>query len=211
MTKYHYVYRITNKKENKHYYGIRSSKVEPKLDLGFKYFSSSKDKAFISDQRENKDDYKYKVIKIFSSREEAIKLEIKLHNKFNVGISESFYNRAKQTSNKWDTTGINHTIEAKNKISKSKKGIKMSEEFSKKISVARTGIKISDEGRKKLSIAFAGEKNGMYGKKHSVKTKEKMSLVLTGRKFEKLKCEHCDVIMSSNNIQKYHMNNCKNR
>ena len=72
MSKFHYVYRITNTIENKHYYGVRTSKVEPKLDLGFKYFSSSKDKAFISDQRENKDDYKYKVIKIFSSREEAI-------------------------------------------------------------------------------------------------------------------------------------------
>ena len=36
--KKHYVYRITNKIENKHYYGVRSCKIDPKLDLGIKYF-----------------------------------------------------------------------------------------------------------------------------------------------------------------------------
>lgn len=211
MKKYNYVYRITNKELNKHYIGTRSSNIEPHLDLGIKYFSSSKDKEFKQDQKLNKEKYIYYIINIFQTRKEAVNLEIYLHNKYDVGVNELFYNRSKQTSNKWDTTGIKHTIEAKNKISKSKKGIKMSEEFSKKISIARTGLKISDEGRKKLSIAFSGEKNGMYGKKHSDETKNKMSLILTGRKFEKIKCEYCDVIMSSNNIQKYHMNNCKNR
>ena len=44
---YYYVYRITNKLLNKHYYGSRGSKIEPKLDLGIKYFSSSTDKNFI--------------------------------------------------------------------------------------------------------------------------------------------------------------------
>ena len=37
---YHYVYRITNLINNKHYYGKRSSKIEAKLDLGLKYYSS---------------------------------------------------------------------------------------------------------------------------------------------------------------------------
>ena len=49
--KKHYVYRITNKVENKHYYGCRTTKLEPKDDLGSKYFSSSKDKSFIKDQK----------------------------------------------------------------------------------------------------------------------------------------------------------------
>ena len=40
----HYVYRITNIKENKHYYGTRSCEIEIKDDLGFYYFSSSTDK-----------------------------------------------------------------------------------------------------------------------------------------------------------------------
>ena len=50
MIKYHYVYRITNTTLNKHYYGSRTSQIEPAKDLGHKYFSSSFDKEFIKDQ-----------------------------------------------------------------------------------------------------------------------------------------------------------------
>jgi len=118
----HYVYRITNTKLNKHYYGTRTSKNKtPEEDIGIYYFSSSKDKDFIKDQKENPQDYKYKVIKKFNTRKEALKLEIKLHNKFNVGINESFYNRSKQSSSKFDTTGNNLIGK---KISKLKKGVK---------------------------------------------------------------------------------------
>lgn len=103
--KYHYVYRITNKLENKHYYGSRTSKIEPKKDIGIYYFSSSSNENFIKDQKDNPLNYSYKVVHIYLNRENAIKLEIKLHNKFNVGINESFYNKCKQTSYKFDTTG----------------------------------------------------------------------------------------------------------
>ena len=101
MKKYHYIYRITNLKLKKHYYGVRTSKCHPKDDIGVKYFSSSKDKEFIQDQKATPCSYKYKVIKIFNTRKEAVELEIKLHNKFDVGINESFYNRA----NKLATSG----------------------------------------------------------------------------------------------------------
>jgi len=102
---YYYVYRITNIKYKKHYYGSRSSKKLPEEDIGVYYFSSSKDKEFLKDQKNNPQDYKYKVIKKFRTRKEALKLEIKLHNRFNVGINESFYNKSKQTSSKFDVTG----------------------------------------------------------------------------------------------------------
>lgn len=105
MSKYHYTYRITNIVEHKHYYGVRSSKLHPSQDLGIKYFSSSSNKEFISEQVSNPENFKYKIIKIFETREEAIALEIKLHAKFNVGVNESFYNKAKQTSVGFDTTG----------------------------------------------------------------------------------------------------------
>jgi len=110
----HYTYRITNTKLNKHYYGTRSSK-DPSSDLGIKYFSSSADKEFIQDQKENPHNYKYKIIKIFKNRKDALKLEIKLHDKFNVGINESFYNRAKQTSTGFDTAGIKWKMSVKGK------------------------------------------------------------------------------------------------
>jgi len=104
---YYYTYRITNTKINKHYYGTRTSKNKtPEEDIGIYYFSSSKDKDFIADQKENPQDYKYKIIKKFNTRKEALELEIKLHNKFNVGINESFYNKSKQTSVSFDTQGI---------------------------------------------------------------------------------------------------------
>ncbi len=53
MKKYHYVYRITNTVLRKHYYGSRTSKIRPNLDLGVIYFSSSTDKNFLKDQKLN--------------------------------------------------------------------------------------------------------------------------------------------------------------
>ena len=96
--KYYYVYRITNILIKKHYYGFRSCNVEPKLDIGYVYFSSSTDKEFIKDQKLNRCNYKYKVISIFNNRIDALKLEIYLHKKFNVRDNDSFYNKANQTS-----------------------------------------------------------------------------------------------------------------
>ena len=109
----HYVYRITNIRIKKHYYGTRSCECDPKNDLGFKYFSSSKDSDFILDQKNNPKDYKYKIVKIFPNRKDAVNLEIKLHNKFKVNINSSFYNKSKQTNLKFDTSG---TIFIKGKL-----------------------------------------------------------------------------------------------
>ena len=117
---FHYTYRITNTILNKHYYGTRTSKVRPKQDLGIKYFSSSSDKDFINDQKLNPSNYKYKVIRISKTRKQAIELEIKLHNKFNVGLNENFYNRAKQSSTGFDTTGLHWCLTDETKLKMSK-------------------------------------------------------------------------------------------
>lgn len=196
--KNHYVYRITNKENNKHYYGVRSSKIEPKLDLGIKYFSSSRDKEFMNEQKINKDKFKYKVIKMFETREEAINLEIKLHNKFEVQKNKNFYNKSKQTTTKFDTAGLslykdetNNIIlitpdEAKQrglkgimfgskasldtleKLKKSKKGRTLSQEHKNKISEAHKGKPKSEETKFKLRKAN-------LGKTASVEAKAKMS------------------------------------
>jgi len=169
----HYVYRITNTKLNKHYYGTRTSKKNiPEEDIGIYYFSSSKDKDFIKDQKENSQDYKYKVIKKFNTREEALELEIKLHNKFNVGINESFYNRSKQTSKGFDRTGkkTNLTNEQKLKISMALKGRKLSYEHKENLSLSRK--KGYDNG---LIKKLTKDKNPMFRKTHSEETKEKIS------------------------------------
>jgi hypothetical protein len=172
---YNYVYRITNKIEQKHYYGSRSSEIEAKLDLGIKYFSSSSDEDFREDQKNHPENYKYKIVRICSTKEKAIALEIKLQEKFNVGINESFYNKAIQTSTGFDRTDINHTLETKLKISESRKGVPLSPETKLKLSEAAKGVPKSPEHRQKLSEAKTGENHPMFGKEHSDETRQKMS------------------------------------
>ena len=103
---FHYLYRITNLVEQKYYYGIRTSRnILPQQDLGIKYFSSSQDKNFIKDQNDHPENYRYKIIIISDTRKRVAELEIKLHNKFNVGDNPKFYNRIIQTSFGLDPTG----------------------------------------------------------------------------------------------------------
>lgn len=92
-----FVYRITNKRLSKHYYGSRHAKHATLESLGTTYFSSSKNADFIEDQKKNPQDYKYKIIKIFKTKNESIRYESMLHAKFNVGTSTKFYNGSEQT------------------------------------------------------------------------------------------------------------------
>ena len=209
--KHHYVYRITNKEENKHYYGVRSSKVEPRLDLGIKYFSSSTDKEFISLQKKKPEIFRYKVIKTLNTRKDAIEMEIKLHNKFDIAKNENFYNRAKQTSSGFDPYGIKPSKETLLKLSMKKKGRKhteetkekircksigrrhteetkekfknrvLSSETKKKISETKKGTKHTAETKEKMSESRRGEKSVMFGKQKSSETKKKISEALSGR------------------------------
>lgn len=50
-----------------------------------------------------------------------------------------------------------------------------SEEHRKKLSIAHTGKKLSEDHKKKLSLMNKGEKNCMYGKTHSLKSRESIS------------------------------------
>jgi hypothetical protein len=127
---FHYVYRITNVVLNKHYYGYRSSKIEPKLDLGIKYFSSSKDSRFKKDQILNPHNYKYVIVGVFDNREDAHLLEIKLHDKFDVGKNPAFYNRAKATTTKFTIAGTKLSEETKLKMSEARTGKKASKKLS---------------------------------------------------------------------------------
>lgn len=88
---YHYVYRITNKNIKKHYYGARSSELPPKQDIGVNYFSSSEDNIFMTEQQDNPEYFKYKVVKIFNTRRESLLYETMLHTKYNVSINNNFY------------------------------------------------------------------------------------------------------------------------
>ena len=62
---FHYVYRITNLVEGKHYYGVKTSTKSPELVMGKSYFgspTSEKNKWIIQDQKDNPTNYKYKIL-----------------------------------------------------------------------------------------------------------------------------------------------------
>ena len=103
--KFHYVYEIIELNSDMRYIGSRTSKIHPTLDIGIKYFSSSRNKEFILNQKNNPSNYKYVVLDIFEDKKSAIDEEIRLHNLYDVGKNKKYYNRSKQTSNKYDTTG----------------------------------------------------------------------------------------------------------
>ena len=186
---FHYVYQITNINTNKKYIGCRSSSIEPLKDLGIIYFSSSSDKEFKKDQRENNKNYIYEILSIFNIRLDAILYESELHKKFNVDVNDLFYNKAKQNQNGIDFTGRNHTFESRNKIGNASKSRIRTIESNKKLSKSRKGIKFTEDHKKKLSEAKLGKKNQwygksgpMYGKKHSIDSINKMSESKTGEK-----------------------------
>ena len=104
--RYYYVYRITNKELNTYYYGSRVSKIHPKEDLGVKYFSSSSNKEFKDNQKENPNNFKYKIIKIFDNTKDKEIYESYLHQYFNVKSNSKFYNKVNQTPFGHDTTGM---------------------------------------------------------------------------------------------------------
>jgi hypothetical protein len=138
--------------------------MNPIEELGISYFSSSLDGYFKEDQLLNTNNYKYKIIRIFENREDAISFEIYLHNKFNVAINPNFYNNAKQTSTGFDRLGKLHTNETKNKIGEKNKNRKVSEETRSKLSDLSKGRVLSKETKEKMS------------KPKSQETKEKMRL-----------------------------------
>lgn len=165
--KFHYTYRITNIVLNKHYYGSRSTNTEPQLELGFSYISSSKDPDFIKDQKENPQNYKYKIIKIFETRMEATQLEIDFHSKFNVAKNESFYNNSNQTSTGFMYGFLSKSHSEKNiEIFKYKailreKRFKETGKFKEirnKISINRQGKNCGEEHKKTKNILIFDDK-----------------------------------------------------
>jgi hypothetical protein len=174
-TIYHYVYRITNIVEKKHYYGKRSSKCDPKQDLGVKYFSSSTDKEFRKDQQLNPQNYRYKIVQRFKDGKSAILRESKLHHKFNVSNSLKFYNKVKQNPNGYDLTDIEFSKEIRAKMSKSAKGRIVSSETKAKLKEKRKTRIFTKETCEKIS-------NSLKGRIVSAETRAKFSKAYSGLK-----------------------------
>ena len=174
--KYHYVYRITNKELNNHYYGVRSSILEPKLDLGIKYFSSSTNKEFLNEQKVNPIIFKYKVIKIFETRKDANLYESKIHRKFEVHKNENFYNISMSTGNAICLLD-KRSDEHKQNISKSLKGKKKSSEHLQNLSKALRGREPWNKG-----VKLSEEKKSQIKEKLQPRTKEHQQNIINSKR-----------------------------
>ena len=117
--KIHYVYRITNLNptdERLYYIGVRStSKASAELDT---YMGSSK--YLKEDMKEiGVENFKKEILSEWKTRKLAVEEEIRLHNKFDVAKNPLFYNRSKQTSIGFDTTGYIAVIDNRDGKTKS--------------------------------------------------------------------------------------------
>ena len=160
----HYVY-YSYEEWGRGYIGARSCSCSPEAD---KYLGSFSDKSFSP---------KHKVIlQEFSTREEAIKAEIALHNFYKVNTNPHFANRAIQTSTGFDVSGCTLSDEHKSKIKSSLVATHVGDcnPFYGKTHSAETLAKISKasservrtkEERDKRSNNLRGERNPMHGKR----------------------------------------------
>lgn len=178
---YHYTYLIQHKTENKRYIGVRSSKVPPTEDTT--YWGSSK---YLP--KDVQHTHTKIIIKVHPTRELALQHEIHLHNVNDVAVNPDYYNRAKQTSTGFDTTGTKLSDERKLHCSITLKGRVFTEEHKSNLSKATLGKPKSAEHRKNCSIAQKAYANSpeyvnpRAGATLSEETKNKLSTTIKARK-----------------------------
>ena len=100
----HYVYRVTDYTRNieENYYGSRSTAKNNYIEDFWYYRTSSKYNTII---KENKENYKVKIIKVFNNPGDKILYKAFLHQYFDVKLSNMFWNKSNQTPFGFDTTG----------------------------------------------------------------------------------------------------------
>jgi hypothetical protein len=113
---YCYTYLLINENNGMMYIGKRQSRLLPDLDTS--YMGSSR--------HVPKEECDKIILSEFSTSLEATEDEIRLHSMYDVATNPKFYNRAKQTSTKFDTTGTTFTMTKQHceNISKATKGVK---------------------------------------------------------------------------------------
>lgn len=163
MSKQHYVYLLQNRVNGMCYIGVRSCTGTVWDDS---YMGSSRHMT-----QEDKNNCNKIVLARFGSREEAVAYEIEMHEKFDVVKSPLFYNKAKQTSTGFDTTGRVMSEEEKEKRSKALMGHKGAKTWSGKklpeatrvkMSQATKGVPKSDQHKKALKESHKSRQYKAY-------------------------------------------------
>lgn len=171
---YHYVYQITCPTTNMSYIGVRTSKCLPEYDIH--YWGSSKHLPI-----DVKFTHVKTVLAIFFTRKDAVSYEIYLHALYDVATNPMFYNKAKQTSTGFDTTGVALSPEHAERTRKQFLGRKHKEETKRKLSEINKGKYVSEKAKRNMSIAqkaYAASPNYVNpnkGKPLSDETKKKLS------------------------------------
>ena len=100
--KHNYTYLITNTTNGLKYIGVRSCNCLPENDS---YMGSSKylKEAIKEDSLSN---FTKEILSDYPTRKLAVTEEIHLHNLHDVAVNPEYYNKSKQTSTGFDTTGI---------------------------------------------------------------------------------------------------------
>jgi len=150
------------------YIGVRTCKNQPDCDNN--YWGSSK---YIPD--DIKETGIKTILKVFSTREEAVLHEIELHNMYDVARNNKFWNRSKQTSTVFDTSGTKLTEEQKVRCGDSNRGRTFTEEHRNNISKGRTGLKHSKEVCEifsKAQLKYTNSEGYIHPNKGKIFTKE---------------------------------------
>jgi len=228
-----YVYKLTHKKTNEFYIGVRwGNKYPADLDLGKRYWTSSK----IVKPKFN--EFNIQIIAEFFNSEDAIDHEQILIEKN--WKNPLLLNKAIQVSKTFRCTG--HTKETKLKISSSKKGKppnnkgkKLSLETVEKIRLRSSQRRHSEQSIEKIRQKAMGNKRGLgnksrlgrkqsigeinkrkeiqagknpfLGKTHTHEAKEKIKAAMVNR--PKLQCPYCHRALDPTNYKRYHGNRCK--
>ena len=114
--KFHYTYLLSDN-DGKMYIGARSCIAHPNDD---NYWSSSK---YVLNAIKNGVLFNKEILAIWSSRKEAVLHEVLLHDVFDVAKNKNFYNKSKQTSTFFDTSGneVSKETRAKRRTSMEKR------------------------------------------------------------------------------------------
>jgi len=221
----YYVYRASDY-NGLHYYGSRISKENNIIKDFWKYGTSSDRKQVIL---ENSELYKVKIIKEFDNSDDMYIYESYLHRCFDVKDNDIFWNGANQTPFGFTTANVkrskevayktgsamrgkHHSEETKKKIGLGGLGRKHSEETKNKIRDAHLGTEFTDEHRENIGKASKGRQANL-GNSHSDETKKKIADARRATKgtykLPIIKCPHCSKEGGSNNMKRWHFDNCK--
>lgn len=149
---YYYVYLLINKTDHRLYVGSRGSTVPPEEDTNYKSSSKVVSKEYL-------DNCSKFILKTFLTRYDALLYEIKLHNLYDVGCNVRFFNASKQTSTKFDRTGIPMPKEQRDRISKSNKISCNKPEVKEKYRQHRLGTIMTNSTKQKLRELNLGGKS----------------------------------------------------